>query len=200
VPRIEYALLAAARSLAAAVALAVVLVAAGARADGPRFGDRGTFAFGGDVGIGGQQGIAGGYDTIASLELDPAFDLFPARRVSLGVGSVLSTTIDRTSPGSSYVSVSPRLGYAAPLGERLFLWPRLSADFASLWQAESDGPTFHHRILSSTLYVPLDAFLLPHLAVGIGPALTQQILHRTDSGTEPLVTTVQLLVEIAGWL
>ena len=59
---------------------------------------------------------------------------------------------------------------------------------------------FHHRILSSTLYVPLDAFLVPHIAVGIGPALTQQILHRTDSGTEPLVTTVQLLVEIAGWL
>jgi hypothetical protein len=192
--------LAVARSLAAAVVAAAVLVTAAARADGPRFGDRGTFAFGGDIGLGGQQGIAGGYDTIASLELDPAVDLFPARRLSLGVGSVLSTTIDRTSPGSSYVAVSPRVGYALPLGERLFLWPRLSADFASVWQAQSEGPTLHHRILSSTLYVPVDAFLVPHLALGIGPAVTQQALHRTDSGTEPLVTTVQLLVEIAGWL
>jgi hypothetical protein len=200
VRRIEYALLAVARFFPCAVALALALPTAAARADGPRFGDPGTFAFGGDIGIGGQQGIVGGYDTILSLELDPAVDLFPARRLSLGVGSVLSTTIDRTSPGSSYVSVSPRVGYAVPLGERLFLWPRLSADFASVWQAQSSGPTFHHRILSSTLYLAFDAFLLPHVALGIGPAVTQQLLHRTDSGTEPLITTVQLLVEIAGWL
>jgi len=84
-----------------------------------------------------------------------------------------------------------------PLGERLVLWPRLSADFASVWQAQTGGPTFHHRILSSTLYLPVDAFLVPHLALGLGPAITQQILHRTDSGTEPRITTVQLLVEIA---
>lgn len=173
---------------------------ASARGDGPRFGNRGTFAFGGDLGLGGQQGLNEGYDTIVTLELDPAFDIFAVRRLSLGVGSVLSTTIDRTSPGSSFVAVSPRVGYAVPFGQRLVLWPRLSADFAFDWQSRSDGPTFHHRILSSSLYVPVDAFLVPHLAVGIGPSVTQQLLHRTDAGTEPLTTTVQLVVEIAGWL
>jgi hypothetical protein len=192
--------LAVARSLPAAVVAAVALVTSPARGEAPRFGDRGTFAFGGDLGLGGQQGLNQGYDTIVTLELDPAFDIFAVRRLSLGVGSVLSTTIDRTSPGSSLVAVSPRVGYAVPFAGRLVLWPRVSADFAFDWQAQTEGPTFHHRILSSTFYVPVDAFLVPHLAVGIGPSATRQILHRTDAGTEPLTTTVQLVVEIAGWL
>src|SRR5580698_5442644 len=132
-PRIEYALLAVARSLPVAVVVAVALVTSSARGDGPRFGDRGTFAFGGDLGLGGQQGLNQGYDTIVTLELDPAFDIFAVRRLSLGVGSVLSTTIDRTSPGSSFVAVSPRVGYAVPFGGRLVLWPRVSADFAFDW-------------------------------------------------------------------
>jgi hypothetical protein len=76
------------------------------------------------------------------------------------------------------------------------LWPRLSFDIA--FATDPEGA--HHRILSSTLFVPVDAFLMPHFTVGIGPALTQQLEDRTSAGTVPVTTTAQLLVELAGWL
>lgn len=167
-----------------------------ARADEPRFGDRGVLAFGGDLGVGGRQGLDQGYATQVDLELDPALDVFVARRLSLGVGSTLSTSFARSGPGSSLVSVSPRLGYALPLGPRFALWPRASADFALARDTEQEN----HRILSTTLLVPVEALLMPHFVVGVGPAVTQQLLHRTDAGTAPLATAVQLLVELAGWL
>jgi hypothetical protein len=72
----------------------------------------------------------------------------------------------------------------------------VSLDIA--YATDSEGA--HHRILSSTLFVPIDAFLLPHFVVGIGPALTQQLVNRVDAGTVPATTTLQLLVELAGWL
>lgn len=176
---------------------ALVLASAPSRADEPpRFGDRGTLAFGGDLGIGGEQGLDHGYDTRVDLELDPALDVFVARRLSLGVGALLTYSFARSSPSSSLVAVSPRVGYAVPLGRLFVLWPRVSFDIAYA----TDASGGHHRILSSTLLVPVDALLLPHLAVGIGPALTQQLVDRTDAGTVPTTTTVQLLVELAGWL
>lgn len=184
------------RSLPACLVVAAVLATAPSRADEPRFGDRGTLAFGGDLGIGGEQGLDHGYDTRVDLELDPALDVFVARRLSLGVGSTLSYSFARSSPSSSLVSVSPRIGYAVPLGQVFALWPRLSVDLA--YGTDQGGA--HHRILSSTVFLPLDAFILPHLAVGIGPALTQQLVDRVDAGTAPATTTAQLLVEVAGWL
>jgi hypothetical protein len=200
-----------ARSLPAclAVALTVVLVSVSARGDEPsptappesgarvpRFGDRGSFAFGGDLGIGGEQGLDHGFDTRVDLELDPAFDVFVARRLSLGVGGSLSYSFARASPSSSLVAVSPRVGYAFPLGALFALWPRLSMDFE--YATDSEG--LRHRIVSSTLFVPIDALVLPHFAVGLGPALSEQLLHRTDAGAAPRTTTAQLLVELAGWL
>jgi hypothetical protein len=189
--------LAALRPLPACLLAAVVLASAPARADDePRFGDRGTLAFGGDLGIGGEQGLDHGYDTRIDLELDPELDVFVARRLSVGVGSVLSYSFARASSSSSLVAVSPRVGYAFPLGRLFALWPRLSFDIA--FATDPEGA--HHRILSSTLFVPVDAFLMPHFTVGIGPALTQQLEDRTSAGTVPVTTTAQLLVELAGWL
>jgi hypothetical protein len=174
-----------------------LLASPAARADDPpRFGDRGTLAFGGDLGIGGEQGLDQGYDTRVDLELDPALDVFVAHRLSLGVGAVLSYSFARSSPSSSLVAVSPRIGYALPMGRLFALWPRLSLDIAYATDPEGTG----HRILSSTLFVPVDAFVLPHLAVGIGPALTQQLVDRAGAANVPTTTTVQLLVELAGWL
>jgi hypothetical protein len=189
--------LALARALAASLLPVVALAGARARADGgPRFGEQGGFAFGGDFGLGGEQGLDHGYATEVDLELDPALDVFVARRVSLGVGSTLSYSFARTSPSSSLVSISPRVGYALPLGRLLVLWPRLSFDMA--YATDSGGE--HHRILASTLFVPVDAFVLSHLAVGIGPGVTQQLRDATSAGNVPVTTTAQLFVELAGWL
>jgi hypothetical protein len=187
------------------VLVTVVLAAAAARGDeGPRvappsrFGDRGTFVLGMALGLGGQQGLDGANDTIVTAELEPAFDTFLAPRLSLGVGTVLSATVARASPGSSLFGVSPRLGYAAPLGSIFVLWPRVSIDFAYATQGQPTAG-FHDRILSSTLYVSVLAFLLPRVALGVGPSVTQQLLNRNDTGIEPDATTVQLLVEATGW-
>jgi hypothetical protein len=184
------------RSLPACLFAAILLTSAASRADEPRFGDRGTWAFGGDLGIGGEQGLDQGYDTRVDLELDPALDVFVAQRLSLGVGATLSSSFARLSGSSSLVAVSPRVGYALPMGRLFAFWPRLSVDLA--YGTETGAG--HQRILSTTLFAPIDAFVLPHLAVGIGPALTQQVVDRTDTGTAPATTTLQLLVELAGWL
>jgi hypothetical protein len=193
--------LAPARSLPACLAAALVLASLPAHADEPaeheaRFGDQGTLAFGGDLGIGGEQGLDHGYDTRVELELDPSIDVFVARRMSLGVGSVLAYSFARSSASASLVAVSPRVGYAVPLGRDFALWPRVSFDVVFATDAEGA----HHRILSTTLFVPIDGFLLPHFAVGIGPALTQQLVNTSGSATVPTTTTAQLLVELAGWL
>ena len=190
-----------ARSLPACLVAALALASAPAHADEPagheaRFGDQGTVAFGGDLGIGGEQGLDHGYDTRVELELDPSIDVFVARRLSLGVGSVLAYSFARSSASASLVAVSPRVGYAVPLGRLFALWPRVSFDVVYA----TDAGSVHHRVLSSTLFVPVDAFVLPHFAVGIGPALTQQLANTTPTGTVPTTTTVQLLVELAGWL
>ena len=194
-----------ARFAGPAVLATVVLVAAPARGDeGARaapqsvFGERGTFVLGMALGLGGQQGLDGAADTIVTAGLNPAFDTFLLPRLSLGVGAVLSATLARESPGASLFAVSPRLGYAVPLGSIFALWPRVSIDFAYATQGQPVAG-FHDRILSSTLYVPVLAFLLPRVALGVGPSVTQQLLNRTDTGVEPSATTAQLLVEVTGW-
>ena len=190
-------MLAVARSLSACLFAAAVLVSAPSRGDvEATFGDRGSFAFGGNLGVGGEQGLDRGYDTRMSLELAPAFDVFVAPHLSVGMAGLLTYSFARSSPSSSRLGVSPRVGYAVALGRLFALWPRVSLDYEYGVDAES----VHHRVLSSTLFVPVDGFLLPHFAVGIGPALTQELVHRTDAGTAPTTTTVQLLVELAGWL
>ncbi len=183
----------------------LVLVAADARGDEStreapalRIGERGTFVFGAALGLGAQQGLDGADDTIVTAELEPAFDTFLAPRLSLGVGAVLSATLARVSPGSSLVGVSPRLGYVVPIGSIFALWPRVSIDFAYATQGQPTAG-FHDRILSSSLQLPVLAFLLPRVALGAGPSITQQLLNRTDAGVEPSATTVQLLVEATGW-
>ena len=133
-----------------------------------------------------------------TANLEPAFDTFLAPRLSLGVGAVVSATLARASPGSSLVGVSPRVGYLVPLGSIFALWPRVSIDFDYATQGQPTAG-FHDRILSSSLYVPALAFLLPRVALGAGPSITQQLLNRTDAGVEPSATTVQLVVEATGW-
>jgi hypothetical protein len=161
-------------------------------------GERGSFVFGAAFGLGAQQGLDGADDTILAAELQPAFDAFLAPRLSLGVGAVVSATLARASPGSSLVGVSPRVGYVVPIGSVFALWPRVSIDFAYATQGQPTAG-FHDRILSSSLYVPVLAFLLPRVALGAGPSITQQLLNRTDAGVEPSATIVQLLVEATGW-
>ena len=190
-----------ARSLPACLVAALALASAPAHADEPpgheaRFGDQGTVAFGGDLGIGGEQGLDHGYDTRLELELDPALDVFVLQRLSVGVDTVLAYSFARSSASASLVAVSPRVGYAVPLGRVFALWPRVSFDI--VYGTDAEGG--HHRILSTTLFVPVDGFLLPHLAVGIGPALTQQLVNTSGTATVPTTTTAQLLVELAGWL
>jgi hypothetical protein len=184
------------RFLPACLVAAALLASTAAHADPPRFGDAGSLTFGGDLGIGGEQGLDQGYDTRVDLELDPALDVFVVHGLSLGVGSELSYSFARKSASSSLVAVSPRVGYAVPLGRLYALWPRLSLDLASA----TDTGGARHRIVSSTLFVPVEALLLPHFIVGIGPGLTQQLANSTPAGTVPLTTTAQLLVELAGWL
>jgi hypothetical protein len=194
-----------ARFAGPAVLATVLLAAAAARGDEGAFaattrsfGHRGTFVLGMALGLGGRQGLDEAADTVVAAELDPGFDTFLAPRLSLGVGAVLSATVARTSPGSSLFAISPRLGYAFPLGSIFFLWPRGSIDFA---YATQGTPTagFHDRILSSSLYLPVLAFLLPRVAVGAGPSVTHQLLDRSDAGVEPGATSVQLIAEATGW-
>jgi hypothetical protein len=164
------------------------------------FGDRGVTAFGGGLGLGGQQGLDQGYATALNFELDPALDVFVAHDLSLGAAATMAWRVAHGEPGWSNLAVSPRIGYAFVLGRVFAVWPRASVDFAYGVQQVTTGPALHSRVVSTSLYVPVDAFLLPHLALGVGPCVTQELLHRTDDGTGPRETSAQLVVEIAGWL
>jgi hypothetical protein len=159
------------------------------------FGQRGSLTFGGGFGLGASQGFDSPYDTVVELGVNPAIDVFFAHRASFGMAIGLSYTAARVSTGSSLVSVSPRLGYALPIGARVFVWPRLSIDVASATDAGLE-----HRVLSTTLYAPMHAILLPHIALGVGPVVTAEILDRTGTGAHARTTTAGLRVEIVGWL
>ena len=166
------------------------------------------FAFGGSLGLGGSQALDPNYATFINLGITPALDTFLVRRMSWGLAVPLSYTFAHTGDGSSLVGASPRIGYVFALGDRVFLWPRLSLDFVSATQQAqaptsangSNEETFHHRIVSTTLYVPAHARLLPNIALGIGPVLTTELLHHSDGGSHALLTTAGLQIEIAGWL
>ena len=199
--------MASARSTGASLLAALLLASLPARSDdapdshpAPQFGDRGIIAFGGDFGFGSYQALQPSYDSIFTVDFDPSIDFFVARRLSLGLSVAFSYTIATETPGTSDVTTSPRVGYALPLGRHFALWPRLAMGFEFGTQGASPSGAFHDRILSTTLLAPVDAFLLPHVAIGVGPAVTQELLHRTDAGTAPVTTTFQLLVELTGWL
>jgi hypothetical protein len=197
--------------------LAVLLASVGATAAGAEasadpsvrpFGAQGSFAFGGSLGLGGSQALDPNYATFINLGITPALDTFLVRRMSWGLAVPLSYTFAHNGDGSSLVGASPRIGYVFALGDRVFLWPRLSLDFVSATQQAqaptsangSNEETFHHRIVSTTLYVPAHARLLPNIALGIGPVLTTELLHHSDGGSHALLTTAGLQIEIAGWL
>jgi hypothetical protein len=196
--------LTAARSIGALGVAALALASGSARADGsagaPSFGDRGVLAFGGDLGFGSYQYLTPNYNSVATIDLDPSLDLFVAHRVSIGMSVAFSYSIATESPGESDVTVSPRVGYTFPLGSRFVLWPRLALGFEYGTQGASPGGAFHDRIVSTTLLAPIDAFLIPHMAIGLGPSITQELLRRTDDGPASVQTTFQVVVELTGWL
>jgi hypothetical protein len=198
--------------LFAVVTLAPLAARAGGDSGAPlgdkSFGDRGAFTFGGGFGVGGSQQLGDGYDTLVETHFGPSLDLFVLRHLSWGMNLQLAYDYVRSGGSSSLVQIAPRIGYSLPIGDSLVLWPRvgLALGQRNLDAEVPSGPgassqvTFHHRIVSTTLYVPLHVFVLSHIAIGFGPTLAIQLWDHGDGGDHPRTTTLGADFEIAGWL
>jgi hypothetical protein len=190
----------------------------------PPFGAPGEVVISGTSGLGASHtGYDGSNASVLSLSFGPAFDVFVARNVSLGLsggasygdsrgygadGSLVETT-------STSVSGAARVGVNLPLSGSLSFWPRLLLGFEWVHQSvqavtgsttsTAGSPLGYPTTTRSgpwgELVLPLTLQVSPHLFASVGPSVFQEI---SDAQGGPNVggqrTTLGAFVEVGGWL
>lgn len=112
-----------------------------------------------------------------------AFDAFVARGFS--VGGALGIVHFAPDDGDSITGfiVAPRAGYAARLGSRLWIWPRLGFTYAQL----STNPDGAGADLTATAYaltaeVPFAIAVAPRVVLHLGPTFDLGLGGSTSAG------------------
>ena len=170
------------------MAMAVVLVCAMA-----------TSAWAGDLGERGAMSINGAFaldlsshsndqndNTVTSITVAPNGDLFVIPNVSLGGGLIVRYNKSGNVSTTSY-GAQGRAGYYLPIGSA-GIW--LMAGFAYL-----HGDSSIDTVLGTTggtsdtftlqVFMPLVVHLAPGFFIGLGPAISQDLVYSDNDNTQP---------------
>jgi hypothetical protein len=169
-----------------------------------RFGEEGQKAVSSDVGLSlSTTKVSGVSGSSTVLVLRPALDFFVAD--SWSVGGFVGVEYASAPGGSSQaISIGPRVGYNATLGDKLSIWPKVGFAVARTSQTR-DGATLpsgtvlpdddeDHASVQLNLFVPVMFHPVDHFFLGLGPALDQDLTGDNKA------TTIAVRLTIGGWV
>lgn len=132
--------------------------------------------------------------------IDPSIDVFIFRSVSLGTTFDFSYARSKDQGSATSYGVTPRIGYAFPIGKNAGFWPRLGLGIVRGITQVDDAPSLHQRVILLNLFSPMYFLPVKNVLLGIGPLVTTQLLNRVEGESHGLQTTIGFQTEIAGWL
>ena len=169
-----------------------------------RFGDEGEVVVTNDLVLSASSlTYAGNDSTRRSAAIGGSIDYFAIDHVSFGIAASLDTSyfkgIDAstraavtTSVGG--VNIAPRLGVNFAIGGAVSLYPLVEVGFGHQSYDEASGPSENKSaadIISVGLFAPLLVHPAPHLFVGFGPSVYQEISHAVTFAADPGAPAVQ---------
>lgn len=151
--------------------------------------------------------------SITSFTVGGDVQTFLGPRFSLGGGANFSVSSEDNYRGTSsisysysdvYFSAHASTGYAAPLEDRLWFYPRAYLGFAVDDYALDGGGQHGDNtagIIYASAFAPVDFEVAPHFFVGIGPSIERDVLKIDRPGApQNLGTVLGFATEIGTWL
>ncbi|MEO6419038.1 MAG: hypothetical protein ABIP39_06510 [Polyangiaceae bacterium] len=169
---------------------------------GPRlqdFADRTMMVIGANFGIGASQATGDLLNVSWGASIEPSIEVFVFRSVSLGTTLDLSYARSKDHGSATSYGVTPRIGYAFPIGKNAGFWPRLGLGIVRGITDVDNAPTQHQRVVLLKLFAPMYFLPVKNVLLGIGPLVTTQLANRVEGASHGLVTTIGFQTEIAGW-
>lgn len=155
------------------------------------FGEPRQWAFSTDAGLSiSHTTISGSDGAITTLVVQPAFDYFVIKNLS--VGGAVGLTYQKTGndSGTRFV-IGPRVGYNFELSPLLSVWPKLGFSFA---HTNQDGANDSANSLALNLFAPVMIHPAPHFFAGFGPFLD------ADLSGDARATTWGFKLTLGGWI
>ena len=134
------------------------------------------------------------------VAIDPSIEVFIFRSLSVGTTFDFAYARSRDHRSSVSYGVSPRIGYAFPLGKSAGFWPRLGLGLVRGVTEIDNAPSAQARVIFLHLFAPMYFLPVRNLLLGIGPVLGTQLLNHVDGAARARQTTFGFQTEIAGWL
>ncbi len=194
-------------ALRAVLIATVTAIAQGAQAEtksaGPRtqdFADNAGMVIGANFEIGASQATGDLLNVSWGGSIEPSLEVFIFRSVSLGTTLDLSYARSKDHGSATSYGVTPRIGYAFPIGKNAGFWPRLGLGIVRGITQLDDAPTLHQRVILLNLFAPMYFLPVKNVLLGIGPLVTTQLVNRVEGESHGLQTTIGFQTEIAGWL
>lgn len=126
---------------------------------------------------------------------------FVADRVSVGARIALVYE-SREGLTQKAVGLGGVVGYAMPLGERVYFWPQIGVTFG--WaQVELGSISATQKFVVVQAFAPIYVEPSEHFLVGIGPAVDTQVMStfssNGDSEDGDKRTSFGVMASLAGW-
>lgn len=142
----------------------------------------------------------GDADSATAVSFGVTGSYFVAERVSVG-GRFAMTYQSSDGETMKGGGVGVLVGYAAPIGERLYLWPQAGLVYGRATTSELDGISY--TSIGAQAYAPLYYEPAEHVLIGIGPFVSTQLVATFDFDGDSIdgdkTSTVALLGSLAGW-
>ena len=170
---------------------------------GPRpqdFAEPTVMVIGANFEIGASQATGDLLNVSVGGALEPSIEVFIFRSVSLGTTLDLSYANSKDHGSAVSYGVTPRIGYAFPLGKSAGFWPRLGLGIARGITNLDNAPTLHQTVVLLNLFAPMYFLPVRNMLLGIGPLVTTQLVNRVEGASHGLQTTIGFQTEVAGWL
>ena len=155
---------------------------------------------GANFGIGASQATGDLLNVSVGGSVEPSIEVFIFRSVSLGTTLGMAYANSKAHGSAVSYGVTPRIGYAFPIGKNAGFWPRLGLEIARGITDLDNGPTLRQTLVLLNLFAPMYFLPVRNVLLGVGPLVTTQLVNRVEGERHGLRTTVGFQTEIAGWL
>jgi hypothetical protein len=140
----------------------------------------------------------------------PTLDYFVAPGISIGgtlelarASSSDSGAMTASTSTATIYGIGPRVGYHAPLGPQLSVWPRAGLLYAHETFSFTGSPDSSGTVITLVASAPLLYHPVPHFFIGIGPEIRVDVSSKDSTGGMDADgskrTQLALVSTVGGW-
>lgn len=180
----------------------------------PRFGDPGTFVLTEETGISWRSASYAGIDQMRqSFSIAGGLDWFFTRNQSLGLSAFYDNQETPGFPPGPLVTHGTafgggvRYGFVLPFYSWFSVYPRMAlvysrvtVDIPADIVSSASSVSTASDVLTASVFVPAMLHLATHFFVGVGPTVSEDIVHTQETGPQTRRTALGASTIIGGWL